>query len=64
MVVHIEETPENRVQTHHFKVGTAHNSGAHFTGIPQADHGEPDGREIADLAEGFHTGAQILNFGY
>src|SRR5258708_11130992 len=60
----IKKPPEYRVQPHHFKIGTTHNSGAHFAGIAQADHGESDCRKVADLTQGFHAGAQIQNFRY
>src|SRR6266446_4194155 len=62
--MHIEEPAEDRLQTHHFEIGTADNPGANFAGIAEANDGEADGREVAKLAQRFDPRAQILNFGY
>ena len=35
-----------------------------FARFAQADHGETDGGEIAERAQGFNVGAQVLDFGH
>jgi hypothetical protein len=34
-----------------------------YARLAQADHGELEGRELAEHAQGFNAGAQILDFG-
>ncbi len=45
-----------------FEVGAANDASLNFARLTQADHGETDGREIAERAQGLNAGAQLLDF--
>ena len=51
------------MKNHDVEVVAADDVGLHFAGFTQANHGETNGGKIADGAEGFDAGAQILDFG-
>jgi hypothetical protein len=52
------------VKAHNIEVVAANDASLNFARLTQADHGETDGREIAERAQGFNSGAQILDFGH
>src|SRR5712672_1724725 len=64
IVLRSDETTEDRVQTHDIEVVAADDAPLHFARLTEADHGETEGREIAELAQGFHAGAQVLDLGH
>ena len=64
VVFRSDETPEHRMKAHHVEIGAADDASLNFARLTQADHGEADGREIAERAQGFDAGAQILDFGH
>ena len=40
------------MQAHHFEICAADDAGADFARLAETDHGEADGREIAERADG------------
>src|SRR5947207_9052236 len=62
VVLGSDETTEDMVEAHDIKEGAADDAGLHYARLTQADHGEFGGREIAERAQSFNTGAQILDF--
>jgi hypothetical protein len=64
VVLRSDETTEDRLKAHDVEVGAADDASLNFARLTQADHGEPDGREIAERAQGSNAGAQILDFGH
>src|SRR5580704_4217111 len=50
------------MEAHHFKIRAVYDAGANFPGFAEADHGETDGRELAERAECLNACAQVLNF--
>src|SRR4029077_39358 len=64
VVLRSDETPEDRVQAHHFEEVAADHARLNYARLTQADHGELEGRELAQRAQGFNAGAQILDFGH
>ena len=64
VVLRSDETAEDRVKAHDIEVVAADDASLNFARLTEADHGEADGGEIAERAQGFHAGAQILDFGH
>src|SRR5438477_11653121 len=64
VVLRSDETTEDRVKAHNIEVVAANDASLNFARLTQADHGETDGREIAERAQGFNSGAQVLDFGH
>src|SRR6266481_8316646 len=50
------------MEAHDVKIGAVNDAGANFPGLPEADHSETDGGELAEGAEGFDACTQVLNF--
>src|SRR5208282_1683992 len=61
VVLSANEATENRVEAHDFEVVSADDASLNFARLTQADHSETDGREIAERAQGFNAGAQVLD---
>src|SRR6266849_232440 len=61
VVTHVEEASEHGVQAHDFEVGAADNATSDCAGVTEVVHGETNGREVAKLANGFGTGANVLD---
>src|SRR5436305_71012 len=40
VVTHIQQPPQDWVQTHYVEISAADNSGPNFTGLPKSNHGE------------------------
>ncbi len=51
------------MEAYYVEVVAADDAGLDLARFTQADHGETEGGEIAERAQGFHAGAQILDFG-
>src|SRR5580704_15794032 len=64
VVVRAEQTAERGMQTHHIEVGSPDYARADFARFAEPDHGEPDDREIAELADGLDVGFDVYNFGH
>src|SRR5262249_39924511 len=64
VVLRADETTEDRVKAHNIEVVAANDASLNFARLTQVDHGETDGREITDRAQGFSSGSQILDFGH
>src|SRR6202042_2607080 len=64
VVLRSDETTEDSVKAHDLEVGAIHEAGLNFARLNQANHGEREGREIAERAQGFNAGTQILDFGH
>jgi hypothetical protein len=62
IVVRVEKAAEDRMQSHDAEIRSAHHAGAYLARLAQADHREPHGRELPDLAQRFDARAQILDF--
>src|SRR6266403_865405 len=52
------------VEAHDFEEGAVDDASLNFARLTQANHGETDGRELAERAQRFNAGAQILDFGH
>src|SRR5467141_4045763 len=63
VVLRSDERAENRVQAHDFEIVAADDARLNYARLAQADHGELEGRELAERAQGFDAAAQILDFG-
>src|SRR4029077_11621853 len=63
VVLRFNETPEDRMKAHHVEIGAVDYSGPNFARLAEADHGETDGGELAEGAEGLDAGAQIVDLG-
>src|SRR6266700_2733548 len=63
VVLRPDETPKDRVEAYYVEVVAADDAGLDLAGFTKADHGETEGGEIAERGQGFHAGAQILDFG-
>src|SRR5216683_5014462 len=48
VVLRSDETTENGMQPHDIEVAAPHDPRLHFAGLAQAQHGETEGREIAE----------------
>jgi hypothetical protein len=59
IVIRADEAAEHGAQAHHLEVGAADDPGSHLARIAQADHGEADGREVADGAERLDPRPQV-----
>src|SRR5438445_6669552 len=57
VVLRSDETTEDRVKAHNIEIVAANDASLHFARLTQADHGETDGREITERAQGFNPGA-------
>jgi len=64
VVLRSDEPAEDRVETHDFEEVAADDARLNYARLAQADHGELEGRELAERAQGFNAGAQILDFGH
>src|SRR5882724_283647 len=64
VVLRFDETAENGVQAHDFKVVAANDASLNFARLTEADHCEPDCGEIAERAQRLDAGAQIIEFGH
>jgi len=62
VVLRTDETAEYGMQAHHVKIGAVNDPRPNFPGLAEADHGETNGRELAEGCEGFDACAQVLNF--
>src|SRR5580704_5676488 len=62
IVLRADETAEDRVQSHHFKILAVDYARLNLARIAQADHGKADRREIAELTNGAGAGFYILEF--
>ena len=51
------------MEAHNFEVVAADNARLNYARLTQTDHNELEGRELAECAQGFDAGAQILDFG-
>ena len=60
IVLRADETAENGMQPHHFKILAVDNARLNLARIAQANHGEADGREIAELTYGAGAGLDVL----
>jgi hypothetical protein len=52
------------VETHDFEVRAVGDASLNYARLAKADHGELDGRELAERAQGFNASTQILDFGH
>ena len=52
------------MEAHDFEEVAADHAGLNHARLTQAEHGEFSGREIAECAQSFNTGAQILDIGH
>ena len=50
------------MQSHHFEIRSADDAGLDFARLAQTDHGEADGGEVAELADGFDAARAVLRF--
>ena len=64
VVAHVEQTAEHGMQAHHLEIGAADHAGANLARLAEADHGEADRREVAELRSAFDAGLQVLDFGH
>src|SRR5260370_3583832 len=64
VVLRPDETPEDRVEAYYVEVVAADDAGLDLAGFTKADHGEREAGEVAERAQGFNAGAQILDFGH
>ena len=64
VVLTADETTEDRVEAHDFEEGAVDDASLNYARLTQADHGELDGREFTERAQGFDAGAQIVDFGH
>jgi len=48
-----DETAEDRGEAHDFEEGAVDDASLNFARLTQADHGETDGRELAERAQRF-----------
>src|SRR4029077_6081343 len=55
VVLRADETTEDRVEAHDFEEAAADNASLNYTRLTQADHGELDGRELTERAQGFNA---------
>ena len=62
VILLIEQAPENGMQAHDFKVGTANDSGADFARLAEAHEREADHREVAEFAERLDACLEVLDF--
>src|SRR5580698_4826653 len=52
------------MKAHHIEKCAADNAPSNGSRLTEADHGEVHGGEVAECAQGFDTGAQVLDLGY
>ncbi len=64
VVLGSDKSAEYGVETHDFEEGATDHASLHYARLTQADHGEFGGRKIAERAQGFNAGAQILDVGH
>src|SRR5467141_4194297 len=64
VVLRSDEPAEDSVEAHDFEVVAADDASLNYARLAQADHGELEGRELAERAQGFDAAAQILDFGH
>jgi len=64
VVLRSDEATEHGAKAHHVEVRAADNATSNGTRLTQADHGEVHGGEVANRAQSFHAGLQILNLGH
>src|ERR1700741_2715804 len=63
IVLRFKETAKDGMKAHHVEIRAVDYSGPNFAGLAEADHGETDGGELAERAEGLDAGAQVANSG-
>ena len=51
IVSRVEQSAEYCVQPHHLEIRSADHAGAHLARLAQTDHGESDGREVAERGQ-------------
>src|SRR5258707_8901167 len=64
VVLRPNEAAEHGMKTHNLEIRTADNAPSNGTRLTEADHGEVHGGEVANRAQSFHAGAQILYLGH
>ena len=62
VVAHVEQAAQHRMQPHHLEIRSADDARADFARLAETHHGEADGREIAERAQGLDPRAQVLDF--
>src|SRR5580704_9411548 len=60
IVLRADESAEDGMQPHHFKILAVDNAGLDLARIAQADHGKADGREITVLTDAAGPGFDVL----
>ncbi len=63
VIVCVEQTAEDGMQSHHVEIGAVYDAAADFARFAEANHAEADGREVAKFADGFDARLHILDFG-
>ena len=64
VIMLVEQPAQHRAQSHHLEIGSVDHAGAHLARFAQSHHGEADGRKLAEGADRFHAGLQVLNLGH
>jgi hypothetical protein len=64
LVFRADEPPEDRVEAHNVEVRTVDDARLNFARLTQTDHGETDGREIAERVKSLNVVANILDFSH
>src|SRR5271169_4975871 len=62
IVLRADESAEDGMQPHHFKILAVDNARLNLARIAQANHGKADRREIAELTNGAGAGFYVLEF--
>src|SRR5712691_1723666 len=62
VVLRSEKSAEDGVETHNIEECAADDTSLNYARLTQADHREFGGGEIAEGAQGFNAGAQVLDF--
>lgn len=57
----VKKTAEHRIEPHDMEVRPIHNARLHDARFAKPDHREPNGRELANLAQRCYSRPEILN---
>ena len=52
VIIGPDEAPEHGMQTHHLEIGAVDHAAIDFARLAEPDHGEGDGGEVTEFAEG------------
>src|SRR5438270_10492781 len=63
VVMRVQQPANYWVQTHHLEILAVNHTGLYFARLPKAEHGEADGREIAEGADRLYAGFEVGDFG-